>query len=233
MPREVGLEREDGRRRERDADRRPRDDHHRDAARRRERSDRDRERDTDRVRKRSRSPAGRSSRRPAAAEDDRRVRPADRNEREHHRRDQDPVDGLRGERDAGGGSRRNERSRGRYGSRERSAPSMPPPPAPVAEPMDADDVDKLAAMAGIDLAVPEPEVDLDAGVTPEEMQMMAAMGIPFGFDTTQGIDRGDEASKMGAVKAKQTRQARQYMNRRGGFNRNLPAERTGERVNLQ
>ena len=29
---------------------------------------------------------------------------------------------------------------------------MPPPPAPVAEPMDADDVDKLAAMAGIDLA---------------------------------------------------------------------------------
>ncbi len=72
-------------------------------------------------------------------------------------------------------------------------------------------------------AVPEPEVDLDAGVTPEEMQMMAAMGIPFGFDTTQGIDRGDEASKMGAVKAKQTRQARQYMNRRGGFNRNLPA----------
>ena len=66
-------------------------------------------------------------------------------------------------------------------------------------------------------------MDLDAGVTPEEMQMMAAMGIPFGFDTTQGIDRGDEASKMGAVKAKQTRQARQYMNRRGGFNRNLPA----------
>ena len=66
-------------------------------------------------------------------------------------------------------------------------------------------------------------MDLDAGVTPEEMQMMAAMGIPFGFDTTQGTDRGDEASKMGAVKAKQTRQARQYMNRRGGFNRNLPA----------
>ena len=77
--------------------------------------------------------------------------------------------------------------------------------------------------ASIIVAVPEPEVDLDAGVTPEEMQMMAAMGIPFGFDTTQGVDRKDEASKMGAVKAKQTRQARQYMNRRGGFNRNLPA----------
>jgi hypothetical protein len=27
---------------------------------------------------------------------------------------------------------------------------------------------------------------LDADVTPEEMQMMAAMGIPFTFDTTAG-----------------------------------------------
>ena len=74
------------------------------------------------------------------------------------------------------------------------------------------------------------QVDFDADITPEEMQMMAAMGIPFGFDTTQGKHVDDDASNAGAVKSKQTRRARQYMNRRGGFNRNLPAERTGEVV---
>ena len=30
-----------------------------------------------------------------------------------------------------------------------------------------------------------PELNFDADITPEEMQMMATMGIPFGFDTTQ------------------------------------------------
>jgi U4/U6.U5 tri-snRNP-associated protein 3 len=74
------------------------------------------------------------------------------------------------------------------------------------------------------------QVDFDADITPEEMQMMAAMGIPFGFDTTQGKHVDDDAANAGAVKAKQTRRARQYMNRRGGFNRPLPAERTGEVV---
>ena len=34
----------------------------------------------------------------------------------------------------------------------------------------------------------------------------------------------------GAIKVKKNRLARQYMNRRGGFNRPLPAERTGEKV---
>ena len=29
------------------------------------------------------------------------------------------------------------------------------------------------------------ELNFDADITPEEMQMMAGMGIPFGFDTTQ------------------------------------------------
>ena len=78
-----------------------------------------------------------------------------------------------------------------------------------------------------------PDLEFDAGVTPEEIAMMAAMGIPFGFDTTSGKEVDDVRSNAGAVKAKQTRQARQYMNRRGGFNRPLPAEKTGEKVNLQ
>ena len=46
---------------------------------------------------------------------------------------------------------------------------------------------------------------------------------------TQGKQVEDEAANAGAVKAKETRQARQYMNRRGGFNRPLPAEKTGEK----
>ncbi len=74
------------------------------------------------------------------------------------------------------------------------------------------------------------QVGLDAGISSEEMQMMAAMGIPFGFESTQGKHVEDDAVNAGAVKAKQTRKARQYMNRKGGFNRPLPAERTGEVV---
>lgn len=72
------------------------------------------------------------------------------------------------------------------------------------------------------------QVDFDADITPEEMQAMQACGIPFGFASTQGAFVEDEAANMGAVKAKQTRTARQYMNRRGGFNRPLPLERTNE-----
>lgn len=72
------------------------------------------------------------------------------------------------------------------------------------------------------------QVDFDADITAEEMQMMSMMGIPFGFDTTQGKHVDDEASNAGQVKTKEKRRGRQYMNRRGGFNRPLPAERTGE-----
>ena len=71
-------------------------------------------------------------------------------------------------------------------------------------------------------------VDFDADITTEEIDMMRMMGIPFIFDTTQGKHVDDEAANAGAVKAKEKRRARQYMNRRGGFNRPLPAERTGE-----
>lgn len=74
------------------------------------------------------------------------------------------------------------------------------------------------------------QVPFDADITAEEMQVMMAMGIPFGFDTTSGKHVEEEAANAGAVKAKKTRRARQYMNRRGGFNRPLPAEKTGEIV---
>ena len=44
----------------------------------------------------------------------------------------------------------------------------------------------------------------------------------------QGRHIEDDGANAGAVKVKQKRRSRQYMNRRGGFNRALPAERTGE-----
>lgn len=73
-------------------------------------------------------------------------------------------------------------------------------------------------------------VTFDAELTAEELRMMQAMGIPFTFDTTQGKHIEDDSANAGAVKIKSKRSARQYMNRRGGFNRPLPAERTGEKV---
>lgn len=49
--------------------------------------------------------------------------------------------------------------------------------------------------------------------------MMRAMGIPVDFETTQGQHVEDERSNTSGLKVKTTRTARQYMNRRGGFNR--------------
>jgi U4/U6.U5 tri-snRNP-associated protein 3 len=80
------------------------------------------------------------------------------------------------------------------------------------------------------MAVDGGGVDLGGDITPEEMQMMMAMGIPFGFETTQGKHIEDTGANLGAVKTKTTRHARQYMNRRGGFNRPLPAEVTGKKA---
>ncbi|CAA6672197.1 unnamed protein product [Spirodela intermedia] len=52
---------------------------------------------------------------------------------------------------------------------------------------------------------------------------MKKLGIPLGFDSTKGKPvAGADVSGMQAVTK---RQPRQYMNRRGGFNRPLPAER--------
>ena len=68
-----------------------------------------------------------------------------------------------------------------------------------------------------------------AGGEDEEQAMMRLMG--FGsFDTTKGEEVSGNKD-TGAVKVRSTRQARQYMNRKGGFNRPLPAEKTGQKVN--
>ena len=73
-------------------------------------------------------------------------------------------------------------------------------------------------------------VDMTADMTEQEIQMMLAMGIPFSFDTTQGKDVEDPNAKASGIKTSSKRTARQFMNRRGGFNRPLPAERTGQKV---
>jgi hypothetical protein len=61
--------------------------------------------------------------------------------------------------------------------------------------------------------------DMDA----EELEMMKMMGIPVGFDSTKGKHVPD--ADVSGVRAVTKRQPRQYMNRRGGFNRPLPPER--------
>jgi len=68
----------------------------------------------------------------------------------------------------------------------------------------------------------------ETGFDEEQEAMMKMMG--FGsFNTTQGEKVKGNAA--GFAKVKSTRQARQFMNRKGGFNRPLPAERTGQKLN--
>lgn len=61
------------------------------------------------------------------------------------------------------------------------------------------------------------EADLQ-GKTPEEQEMMRMMGF-CGFDTTKG--KKVEGNDIGAVHVILKRKYRQYMNRKGGFNRPL------------
>jgi len=50
---------------------------------------------------------------------------------------------------------------------------------------------------------------------------MKTMGFPVEFDTTAGKNVGDPRTKLEAIRKKDVRKYRQYMNRRGGFNRPL------------
>lgn len=80
--------------------------------------------------------------------------------------------------------------------------------------------EKRAAAAGTDV-LPD---DLAAGgMDSDEAEMMKKLGIPLGFDSTKGKPVPD--ANMSGIRAVTKRQPRQYMNRRGGFNRPLPAER--------
>uniref|UniRef100_A0A0A9XFC2 U4/U6.U5 small nuclear ribonucleoprotein 27 kDa protein n=1 Tax=Lygus hesperus TaxID=30085 RepID=A0A0A9XFC2_LYGHE len=69
----------------------------------------------------------------------------------------------------------------------------------------------------VDTRKPISEADLE-GKTPDEQEMMKLMGF-CGFDTTKGkrVDNNDN----GAVHVILKRKYRQYMNRKGGFNRPL------------
>jgi len=78
--------------------------------------------------------------------------------------------------------------------------------------------------------VQETGPDLTAGLTAEEMHMMQQLGLPFGFESTQGALVDDAAANESAVKVSSQRKARQFMNRKGGFNRLLPAEQTGKKM---
>ncbi len=61
-------------------------------------------------------------------------------------------------------------------------------------------------------------------LTPEEM--MAKLGIPVNFDTTKG--KQVEGNDISGAKVKSQREYRQYMNRRGGFNRELDKEHSSK-----
>ena len=207
------------------------------------RSDRDRERDSSRrsrhdesgrsrekgrKRSRSRSRERRHAHTDSRAEDSRHASKSSKHDHENRSSIRDRHDSKHRERE--GSHRRRDtdhHANDRHDKHESTVQSVSKDPDEY-DPMDPDGLG-LAHNAEPDAA----EVEFDAGVTPEEIAMMAAMGIPFGFDTTNGKEVDDERANAGAVKAKQTRQARQYMNRRGGFNRPLPAEKTGEKVNLQ
>jgi U4/U6.U5 tri-snRNP-associated protein 3 len=69
----------------------------------------------------------------------------------------------------------------------------------------------------------------DAGAD-DEAAMMRLMGFA-GFDSSKGKETEDPNANLSGVFKKSVRTARQYMNRKGGFNRALPAEVTGVKQN--
>ena len=56
-----------------------------------------------------------------------------------------------------------------------------------------------------------------------EDELMRMMQLPTRFDTTAGKAIDDPRAKLEGVAKKRTRRYRQYMNRKGGFNRPLDA----------
>ena len=202
-------------------------DRDRDSSRRSRHDDSGRSRDKGRKRSRSRSRERRHTR------DDSREDPESRPAAKHSRHDHEKRSSTRDRHD----SKHRESSHRRREAEDHGNDRHDKPEHAVRsvskDPDEYDPVDPDGLGSAHNAEPDAAEVEFDAGVTPEEIAMMAAMGIPFGFDTTNGKEVDDVRSNAGAVKAKQTRQARQYMNRRGGFNRPLPAEKTGEKVNLQ
>ncbi|KAG8764292.1 hypothetical protein FRC11_005096 [Ceratobasidium sp. 423] len=144
---------------------------------------------------------------------DNRPRDRDDDRRDYERDDRGRNDDDRGSsrRDEGRGSRddrdKDKDSRQRKpGVDDSSArpPNGPPPPEPDAPPPPDSNVDG--------------EIEEGEDMEEDEMQMMAAMGFG-GFDTTKG--KTVSGNQQGAANVKKQRTWRQYMNRKGGFNRPL------------
>jgi hypothetical protein len=85
----------------------------------------------------------------------------------------------------------------------------PPPPLPGDATADGGALDGAGAVGNG--ALGDQPVDFNAPLSFEEMQMMQAMGVPFGFATTAGKHVEDDGANAGAVKVKSTRSARQFM----------------------
>ncbi|KAH6779461.1 U4/U6.U5 small nuclear ribonucleoprotein [Perilla frutescens var. hirtella] len=177
-------------------DRRDRDrDRDRDRKRNRDDRDLDRDRDRDRIRRsRSRTPDRTRSRHTRS-----RTRSPDERDRHRHRH-------------------RHHRSRSR-------SPTTPPRKRHKDDvvPKDKDDAVSKDKKQKENAIASNDEGNKDGDLMDEdEMEMMKKFGIPVGFDSTKG--RPVAGNDVGAVRKVTKRQPRQYMNRRGGFNRPLPAE---------
>lgn len=70
------------------------------------------------------------------------------------------------------------------------------------------------------MLTPELQAPVDGILDDEGMIMMQMMGFG-GFDTTKGKEHQDGSVKAHASNIQIKRKYRQYMNRRGGFNRPL------------
>ncbi|KAM0883339.1 hypothetical protein ACQ4PT_031747 [Festuca glaucescens] len=90
--------------------------------------------------------------------------------------------------------------------------------SPVTDQKDDKKPDPPAASKVVEEGAMAGDGDMDA----EELEMMKMMGIPVGFDSTKG--KYVPGADVSGVRAVTKRQPRQYMNRRGGFNRPLPPE---------
>ncbi|KAL0681881.1 hypothetical protein Bca4012_048728 [Brassica carinata] len=200
-------------RRERDSDRRrDRDDRDR----RRDRDDRDADRERDRERDRDRGLRSKKSR----------SRTPD-----HHAR---PPRHARSPERYRSRSRSIDRDRNRHHRRRTPSPS-PSRKRPRESSVDDERNRKKAASDSVHEIAKEPakkndkqpsgggEAAEEEGMDVNEIEMMKMLGIPTGFDSTKG--KHVEGADVSGIRAVTKRQPRQYMNRRGGFNRPLPAER--------
>ena len=71
-----------------------------------------------------------------------------------------------------------------------------------------------------DMLSPEMQIPVDGEVTQDAIDMIQLMGFS-GFDSSKGKAHSDGAVKAHGSSIQVKRKYRQYMNRRGGFNRPL------------